>query len=50
MRELPIGGKMTENNAVNMDRQMDRLLERVFKREKLYEASKKVVSNKGCMV
>ncbi|MDR2854969.1 MAG: group II intron reverse transcriptase/maturase [Methanomicrobiales archaeon] len=39
--------KMTENNAANTDRQADRLLEKIFSEENLYEACHKVVSNKG---
>jgi len=45
--EAPIHGKITENNATNTDRQTDNLLDKILSKENLYEAYKRVVSNKG---
>jgi group II intron reverse transcriptase/maturase len=43
----PDRGKMAEKNADDTNVQTDKLLEKIFTKENLYEASKKVVANKG---
>jgi group II intron reverse transcriptase/maturase len=43
----PNHGKITENNAVDTDERTDRLLDKILSKENLYEAYKRVVSNKG---